>query len=80
MTCTIIKCCLTSQRYLHLLFTETDSLCYHVKNKDPFENMLTFFIYVVMIRVIKYLLQRLIKLLVKLKKSDLSKIDIIKYF
>ena len=25
---------------LDLLFTDTDSLCYHIKNKDPFEFML----------------------------------------
>ena len=25
---------------LDLLFTDTDSLCYHIKNKDPFEYML----------------------------------------
>ena len=24
---------------LDLLFTDTDSLCYHIKNKDPFEFM-----------------------------------------
>ena len=24
---------------LDLLFTDTDSLCYHIKNKDPFEYM-----------------------------------------
>ncbi len=24
---------------IDLLFTDTDSLCYHIKNKDPFELM-----------------------------------------
>ena len=66
---------------LDLLFTDTDSLCYHIKNKDPFEYMQKiriYLIYQIIMKVIHYMSQEMIKLLVNLKmKQRINKLQIL---